>query len=93
MTDLRHDESLDRQARVPSSESLEARVGRALDRVRPAIEADGGDVWLVRIDGAVAYVQLIGACGGCAAAHLTLRDGIEAAIREQVPEISEVRAL
>jgi len=72
---------------------LEERVNRALDRIRPAIAADGGDVWLIRVDGDVAYVQMIGACGGCAAAHLTLKNGIEAVVREDVPEIATVEAV
>jgi Fe-S cluster biogenesis protein NfuA len=73
--------------------AVEERVNRALDRIRPAIAADGGDVWLVRVDGDVAYVQMIGACGGCAAAHLTLKGGIETVVREDVPEIRSVEAL
>jgi Fe-S cluster biogenesis protein NfuA len=72
---------------------LEERVNRALDRIRPAIAADGGDVWLVRVEGDVAYVQMIGACGGCAAAHLTLKNGIETVVREDVAEIARVEAL
>jgi Fe-S cluster biogenesis protein NfuA len=72
---------------------LEERANRALDRIRPAIAADGGDVWLIRVEGDTAYVQMLGACGGCAAAHLTLKNGIEAAIREDVPEITTVVAL
>jgi Fe-S cluster biogenesis protein NfuA len=48
---------------------------------------DGGDVWLIRVDGDVAYVQMLGACGGCAAAHQTLKGGIEAVVRADVPEI------
>jgi Fe-S cluster biogenesis protein NfuA len=72
---------------------LEERVNHALDRIRPAIAADGGDVWLVRVEGDVAYVQMIGACGGCAAAHLTLKNGIEAVVREDVPEIATVIAV
>jgi Fe-S cluster biogenesis protein NfuA len=72
---------------------IEERANRALDRIRPAIAADGGDVWLVRVDGATAYVQMLGACGGCPASHLTLKHGIEAAIREDVPEITDVVAL
>jgi Fe-S cluster biogenesis protein NfuA len=72
---------------------IEERVNRALDRIRPAIAADGGDVWLIRVDGDVAYVQMIGACGGCAAAHLTLKNGIETVVREDVPEIATVEAL
>jgi Fe-S cluster biogenesis protein NfuA len=72
---------------------LEERVNRALDRIRPAIAADGGDVWLIRVDAAVAYVQMLGACGGCPASHLTLKNGIEAVVREDVPEIIAVEAL
>ncbi|MEA2664505.1 MAG: hypothetical protein QOI11_1449, partial [Candidatus Eremiobacteraeota bacterium] len=65
----------------------ESRIEAALDRIRPAIRRDGGDVWLIRVDGDVAYVQMLGACGGCAAAHQTLKGGIEAVVREDVPEI------
>lgn len=72
---------------------LEERIDTALDRIRPAIAADGGDVWLIRVDDDTAYVQMLGACGGCAAAHLTLRNGIEAVIREDVPEIARVEAI
>jgi len=72
---------------------IEERADRALDRIRPAIAADGGDVWLIRVDGDVAFVQMLGACGGCAASHLTLKNGIEAAIRADVPEIARVEAL
>jgi Fe-S cluster biogenesis protein NfuA len=80
-------------AGVRTFTALEERVNRALDRIRPAIAADGGDVWLIRVDGDVAYVQMLGACGGCAAAHLTLKGGIEAVVREDVPEIRSVEAL
>ncbi len=73
--------------------SLAERANRALDRIRPAIAADGGDVWLIRVDGTTAFVQMLGACGGCAASHLTLKNGIEAVIREDVPEITAVEAL
>lgn len=71
-------------------DTLEARIERALDRVRPAIHRDGGDVWLVRIEGDVAFVQMIGACGGCPASNATLKGGIEAVVREDVPEIRTV---
>jgi len=72
---------------------LTERINRALDRIRPAIAADGGDVWLIRVDPPTAYVQMLGACGGCPASHLTLKNGIEAVIREDVPEITTVEAL
>jgi len=72
---------------------IEERINRALDRIRPAIAADGGDVWLIRVENETAYVQMLGACGGCPASHLTLKNGIEAVIREDVPEITNVEAL
>jgi len=72
---------------------LEERINTALNRIRPAIAADGGDVWLIRVENDVAYVQMLGACGGCPASHLTLKNGIEAVIREDVPEITRVEAI
>ena len=71
-------------------EPVEGRIEAALDRIRPAIRRDGGDVWLIKVDDAVAYVQMIGACGGCPASNATLKDGIEAVVREDVPEIRAV---
>jgi len=70
--------------------TLEGRIEAALERIRPAIRLDGGDVWLIRVEGDTAYVQMLGACGGCAAAHATLKGGIEAVVREDVPEIRTV---
>jgi Fe-S cluster biogenesis protein NfuA len=72
---------------------LLARIDAALDRVRPGIHADGGDVWLMHVADGVAYVQMIGACGGCAAALTTLKLGIERAVCEDVPEIRAVEQL
>jgi Fe-S cluster biogenesis protein NfuA len=73
--------------------TLEARVEAALDRIRPAIQADGGEVWLMNITEGVAYVQMIGACGGCSAANTTLKMGIERVVREDVPEIRAVEQI
>ncbi len=73
--------------------TLEARLETALDEIRPAILRDGGDVWLIRVDGAVAYVQLIGACGGCPMSNATLKGGIETAVRAHCPEIERVEQI
>ena len=73
-----------------STVTVESRIEAALDRIRPMIRRDGGDVWLIKVDADVAYVQMIGACGGCPASHMTLKGGIEAVVREDVPEITEV---
>ncbi len=69
------------------------RVDAALDRIRPNIAADGGDVWLMNVADGIAYVQMVGACGGCAAALVTLKSGIERVVCEHVPEIHAVEQL
>lgn len=71
-------------------ETIEARVNRALDKVRPMIQADGGEVWLIKVEGSTAYVQMLGACGGCPASNMTLKGAIEAVVTADVPEITEV---
>ena len=76
-----------------SAVTIESRIEAALDRIRPAIRQDGGDVWLVKVEHDVAYVQMIGACGGCPASHVTLKGGIEAVVLENVPEITAVEQL
>lgn len=75
---------------MDSSLSIEERVNAAIDKVRPGIQLDGGEVWLIRVDGGTAFVQMLGACGGCAAANMTLKGAIERIVIEDVPEIREV---
>ncbi|MBD5606563.1 MAG: NifU family protein [Candidatus Eremiobacteraeota bacterium] len=70
--------------------TLRDRVDAALEDVRPNIRADGGDVWLIRIDGPVALVQMVGACGGCSMVAQTLKGAIERAVRTRCPEIERV---
>jgi Fe-S cluster biogenesis protein NfuA len=72
------------------AESIEDRVNRALDNVRPLIQSDGGEVWLIRVDGKTAFVQMLGACGGCPASNMTLKGAIEAVVTADVPEVTEV---
>lgn len=66
-------------------------VEAVLDRVRPFIRADGGDIHLVRIDGSSADVRLTGRCAGCPSAHMTLYLGIENALRRAIPEFDAIR--
>lgn len=72
---------------------MQAKVEAVLDQIRPALLADGGDVQLVDVKEGVVTVRLIGACGGCAMATMTLRHGIERMLKEQVPEVKEVVAV
>ena len=73
---------------------MKERVESALNKVRPSLQADGGDVELVEVtsDGTV-KVKLTGACGGCPMSQVTLKMGIEKAIKQEVPEVKEVVAL
>ena len=72
---------------------MKEKVETALDRIRPALQADGGDVELVDIRDGVVSLRLTGACKGCPMATMTLRNGIERILREQVPEVEEVVAV
>lgn len=65
-------------------------VQGVLDKVRPMLQRDGGDVELIEVDDGVVKVRLVGACGGCPMATMTLKRGIEAKLREEIPEIKEV---
>ena len=72
---------------------MREKVEAALEQIRPALLADGGDVQLVDINEGVVTVRLMGACGGCPMATMTLRHGIEQVLKEQVPEVKEVVAI
>jgi Fe-S cluster biogenesis protein NfuA len=72
--------------------TVEERVRYALDEVRPALQADGGDVELRRIEGDVAYVHLRGACQGCPMARSTLSDFVSERVKLYAPEIEHLVA-
>ena len=74
------------------SELME-RVEKALDSIRPALMADGGNVDLVAVEDGIVKVRLQGACGTCPSALMTLKQGIEVRVKEEVPEIKEVEAV
>ena len=69
---------------------MKEKVEAALDKIRPSLQADGGNVELVGIDNGVVSVRLTGACGGCPMSTMTLKMGIERVLKEQVPEVKEV---
>jgi Fe-S cluster biogenesis protein NfuA len=69
-------------------------VEEILNLIRPSLQADGGDVELIDVtEDGIVKVRLTGACGGCPFATLTLKEGIERAIKEEVPEVKEVIAV
>jgi Fe-S cluster biogenesis protein NfuA len=70
---------------------MKERVQKAIDSIRPSLQADGGDVELVDVsEDGVVKVRLRGACSGCPMSQMTLKMGIEKIIKKEVPEIKEV---
>ncbi len=72
---------------------MKEKIEAALAKVRPMLLADGGDVQLIDVTDGVVKVKLTGACGGCPMATMTLKGGIERALKEEVPDVKEVVAV
>jgi Fe-S cluster biogenesis protein NfuA len=73
--------------------NMKDRIEKALASIRPALQADGGDVELVAIEGKIVKLRLTGACGSCPMATFTLKQGIEKRLKEMVPEMDRVEAV
>jgi Fe-S cluster biogenesis protein NfuA len=73
--------------------NMEEKVEKALETIRSALRADGGDVELVDVTDGIIKVRLTGACGGCPLSQMTLTRGVETAIRKAVPEVNRVEAV
>ena len=74
--------------------ALEKRIEEALNTIRPYLQSDGGDVKLVNItDDFSVQLELTGACGDCSMSHMTLKAGIEQALKKAIPEINRVEAV
>ncbi len=79
---------------LPAGPEVEAQVSRIIEMIRPAIQADGGDVEFVGIDqDGTVRIRLHGACVGCPSSSMTLKLGIERNLREHVPSVSGVQAV
>jgi Fe-S cluster biogenesis protein NfuA len=72
---------------------MRERVEAVLNKIRPNLQADGGNVELVDVIDGVVKVKLTGACGTCPMSTMTLKMGIERALKEQIPEIKEVQSV
>ena len=73
---------------------MKEQVQQALDAIRPQLQADGGDVELIEVtEDGIVRVQLQGACNGCPMSTMTLKNGIERIVKEQVPGVVEVQAV
>jgi Fe-S cluster biogenesis protein NfuA len=83
--------ALSTQASLPANPDLHAKVQEVINLIRPAVQADGGDVELVEVmsDGVV-HIRFHGACNGCPSSTMTLHHGIERNLRERLPQITRV---
>jgi Fe-S cluster biogenesis protein NfuA len=72
---------------------MKEKVQAAIEKIRPMLKADGGDVELVDIIDGIVQVRLQGACSGCPMSQMTLKNGIERIIKEEVPEVKSVESV
>ena len=72
---------------------MKEKVETALEKIRPMLQADGGDIELVEIDGGVVKVRLKGACAGCPMSQMTIKNGVERLLKEQIPEVTSVESV
>ena len=83
----------DRQETSERAKAMEEKVKERLETLRVGLQADGGDLEFVKMDGKVVYLKLVGHCGSCPFAMMTLKQGIEAGLQEIDPEITVERVV
>ena len=72
---------------------MREQVEKSLQKIRPMLQADGGDVELVDVEDGVVKLRLQGACAGCPGAQMTLKMGVERQLRQDIPELKAVEAV
>jgi Fe-S cluster biogenesis protein NfuA len=72
---------------------MKERVEKVIDKIRPVLQADGGNIELVDVVDGVVQVRLMGACAGCPGAQMTLKMGVEKALKEEIPEVKSVESV
>ena len=72
---------------------MKEKIDKALKDIRPSLVADGGDLELIGIDDGVVTIRLTGSCAGCPMSVMTLKNGIEARLKELVPEVKRVESV
>ena len=71
-------------------ENVEEKIKEVLNKIRPYLQNDGGDVEFKRFENGIVYVTLVGACSNCPMAVMTLQDGVESALVSEIPEVIKV---
>lgn len=75
---------------VMKDEEVIKKINEVIDRIRPYLQNDGGDVEFRKYENGVVYVSMVGACSNCSIANVTLEDGIETALINEIPEVIKV---
>ena len=70
---------------------VESKIKEVIDKIRPFLISDGGNLEFIKYEDNIVYVSLMGACKDCAMIDVTLKDGIEEMIMNEIPEVKEVR--
>ena len=70
--------------------NAEEKIKEIINKLRPYLVGDGGDIEFVKYEDGIVYIKMLGACAGCALIDYTLKDGVEMAIKDEVPEVKEV---
>jgi Fe-S cluster biogenesis protein NfuA len=69
---------------------MKEKVEAALNKIRPSLQADGGDIELVGVKNGIVSVKLKGHCAGCPMSQMTIKNGVERILKQQIPEVKEV---
>ena len=72
---------------------MKEKVQEVINRIRPALQVDGGDIELIDVIDGIVKVRLTGACRGCPMSEMTLRMGVEKTLKEEIPEVREVESV
>ena len=72
---------------------MREQVEKALEKIRPSLQADGGNIELIDVVDGVVKVKLTGACGGCPMSQMTLKMGVERVLKQEVPEVKSVESV
>ena len=71
---------------------MKEKVQKVMDKIRPMLQADGGDVELIDVVDGIVKVKLTGACKGCPMSQMTLKNGIERLLKQEIPEVKSVES-
>jgi len=89
-----NDQNKDSNMEQSNHSEMEKKVLNVLDQIRPYLQADGGDIRFINLtDDNVVNVELTGACGSCPYSVITLKNGVETAIKKAIPDIKSVEAI